>query len=53
MIFWSAFFLFIANKFFIRPWIVEADLQGFVAILSYSVPNFIEAVFFGDIIPLL
>ncbi|MDW3192304.1 MAG: hypothetical protein R8G66_08065 [Cytophagales bacterium] len=27
-----------------RPWIMEDEIQGFVATISYSVPNFIEAV---------
>ncbi len=44
VIFWSAFILFIFNKLLIRPWIIREEIQGLIALISYSIPNFIEAV---------
>lgn len=44
IIFWSAFVLFVLNKLLVRPWITDMEIQGLVALLSYSIPNFIEAV---------
>jgi len=36
--------LFILNKLYLRPWILENELSGFVLILTYSIPNLIEAI---------
>lgn len=44
VIFWSAFALFIINKLWVRSWIVDMEVQGLIALVSYSIPNFIEAV---------
>ena len=44
LIFLSAFVLFVLNKWLIRPWITKMEIQGFVVLFSYSVPNFIEAI---------
>ena len=39
-----AFFLFFLNKFYLRPWIVKNDVPGFLTIVTYSIPNLIEAI---------
>lgn len=44
IVFWSAFVLFVLNKLLVRPWITSMEIQGFFALFSYSIPNFIEAV---------
>ena len=36
--------LFILNKLYLRPWILENELSGFVLILTYSIPNLLEAI---------
>ena len=36
--------LFILNKLYLRPWILENELSGFILILVYSIPNFLEAI---------
>jgi hypothetical protein len=36
--------LFILNKLYIRPWILENEWSGFVLILTNSIPNLLEAV---------
>ncbi len=36
--------LFVVNKLLLRPWITEMEIQGFVVLFSYSLPNFIEAI---------
>ena len=36
--------LFILNKLYLRPWILENELLGFVLTLTYSIPNLLEAI---------
>ena len=36
--------LFILNKLYLRPWILENGLSEFVLTLTYSIPNFLEAI---------
>ena len=36
--------IFVLNKLIIRPWILENNISGFLLILTYSLPNFIEAI---------
>jgi len=42
--FWIAILTFVLNKLLIRPWILENDLPGFFVIITYSLPNLIEAI---------
>ena len=36
--------LFILNKLYLRPWILENELSGFILLLTYSIPNLLEAI---------
>ena len=36
--------LFILNKLYLRPWILENELSGFVLTFTYSIPNLLEAI---------
>ena len=36
--------LFILNKLYLRPWVLENELSGLVLILTYSIPNLLEAI---------
>jgi len=36
--------IFVLNKLFIRNWILENDLPDFLQIVTYSIPNLIEAI---------
>ena len=39
-----AILLFILNKLYVGPWILENELSGFALILTNSIPNFFEAI---------
>ena len=43
-LFGVSIFVFIINKLYIRPYIFENDVNDFFQIMSYSVPNLIEAI---------
>ena len=43
-LFGIAILVFILNKLYIRPWILENDVSGIFLIVTYSIPNLIEAV---------
>ncbi|MEX2477557.1 MAG: hypothetical protein WD357_03910 [Gracilimonas sp.] len=36
--------LFILNKLYLRPWILENEWSGSVLILTHSIPNLLEAI---------
>lgn len=36
--------LFILNKLYLRPWILENEWSGFVLIITLSIPNLLEAI---------
>ena len=36
--------LFILNKLYLRPWVLENELSGFILLLVYSIPNLLEAI---------
>ena len=36
--------LFILNKLYLRPWVLENELSGFILLLTYSIPNLLEAI---------
>ncbi len=38
------FILFILNKFYLRPWVLENELPELFQIFVFSVPNLIEAI---------
>ncbi|SFN87077.1 hypothetical protein [Salegentibacter flavus] len=42
-LFGIAILVFILNKLFIRPWLLENDVPGIFLIVTYSIPNLIEA----------
>lgn len=44
IIFLFSFFIFIINKVYIRKLVVQDKLPKSIEILSYSIPNFLEAV---------
>jgi hypothetical protein len=44
ILFASCLVVFILNKFAIRPWIVANHDSGVLLSISYSLPNFIEAI---------
>ncbi len=44
-LFGIAFAIFMLNKFYLRPWVVENELPTFFQIVVFSIPNLIEAVF--------
>ena len=43
-LFGIAFAIFISNKFFLRPWVIEHDLPELFQIVVFSIPNLIEAI---------
>ncbi len=43
-LFGIAFLVFILNKFFLRPWILEHDITGIILIFTNSIPNMIEGI---------
>lgn len=43
-LFGASILLFVLNKLYLRPWILENDFSGLVMILTYSVPNLVEAI---------
>jgi len=36
--------LFVLNKLYLRPWILENEFSGFLLILTLSIPNLLEAI---------
>jgi hypothetical protein len=44
IIFWVSFVVFILNKRYLRPWIAKSNLPEAFSIITYSLPNFIEAI---------
>ena len=49
IIFWVVFVIFVLNKLWIRPWVLEQELPTCIDIFVLSLPNFIEAIM-GNII---
>jgi len=45
IVFGIAFILFLLNKLYLRPWILENEGAEQLQLISYSIPNFIEAIF--------
>ena len=43
-LFGIAILIFILNKFYLRPWILEHDVPDIFLIVTYSIPNLIEAI---------
>lgn len=43
-LFLGAFLLFVANKFYLRPWVLRLEWDGIAEIFVFSVPNFAEAI---------
>ena len=43
-LFGTAILVFILNKLYLRPWILENDVPDIFLIVTYSIPNLIEAV---------
>lgn len=43
-LFGIVFILFILNKFYLRPWVLENELPELFQIFVFSVPNLIEAI---------
>jgi hypothetical protein len=43
-LFGVSIFVFILNKLFLRPWILENNLSDFLLVATYSIPNLIEAI---------
>lgn len=43
-LFGIAILIFILNKFYLRPWILEHDVTDIFVIVTYSIPNLIEAI---------
>ncbi len=43
-LFGIVFILFILNKFYLRPWVLENDLPELFQIFVFSIPNLIEAI---------
>ena len=43
-LFGLAILVFILNKLYIRPWLLENDVTGIFLIVAYSIPNLIEAM---------
>ncbi len=44
-IFLLGLFVFVINKFLLRPWVLANDFPRFLKITVLSLPNFIEAIF--------
>lgn len=38
------FFIFIFNKFYLRPWFIENETPAFLQTFVFSIPNFIEVM---------
>lgn len=38
------FVIFVLNKLYLRPWVLERQNSGFTVMLVHSLPNFIEAI---------
>ncbi|MEX0998271.1 MAG: hypothetical protein WDZ45_14570 [Flavobacteriaceae bacterium] len=36
--------LFVLNKLYLRPWVIENELSGFVLMVTNSIPNLLEAI---------
>lgn len=43
-LFGIAILIFILNKLYLRPWILENDVPNIFLIFTYSIPNLIEAI---------
>ncbi|MGI9549985.1 MAG: hypothetical protein ACR2MT_02200 [Aurantibacter sp.] len=43
-LFGTVFILFILNKFYLRPWVLENELPELFQIFVFSIPNLIEAI---------
>ncbi len=43
-LFGIAFVVFVLNKFFIRPWVIENELPEIFKIIVFSIPNLSEAI---------
>lgn len=43
-LFGIAILIFVLNKLYIRNWMLENDLPDFLLIITYSIPNLIEAI---------
>ena len=43
-LFGIAILVFILNKFYVRPWVLENDLPEFFQIIVFSLPNLVEAI---------
>jgi hypothetical protein len=43
-LFGIAILIFVLNKLYIRNWILENDLPDFFLIVTYSIPNLVEAI---------
>jgi len=43
-LFGIAVIIFMLNKLYVRKWILENDLPEYLLIVSYSIPNLIEAI---------
>ena len=43
-LFGTAILVFILNKLYLRPWILENDVPNIFLIVTYSIPNLIETV---------
>ena len=43
-LFGFAILIFVLNKLYLRPWILENEFSGIILILTNSVPNLLEAI---------
>jgi len=43
-LFGVVFLIFILNKLYLRPWVVQNELSTFFQIIVFSIPNLIEAI---------
>ena len=43
-LFGIAIFVFILNKFYLRPWVLKNELSEFFQIIVFSIPNLTEAI---------
>lgn len=43
-LFGVVFLIFILNKLYLRPWVIENELPLFFQIVVFSIPNLIEAI---------
>jgi len=44
-LFGTSFLVFVLNKLIIRSWLIENDAADIFLIITYSIPNLIEAIF--------